>query len=696
MKNKFLKVIKDAAAALKGEESKKKYITAFCAFLILSLFMEVFLFNFRTFESLFFNKADNITYTVSNASKLSDGRYRSDNETVEIAADDINIDLKNVYIGLERDSAVYTKVRLWAKDEANFNGISTPEREIVSGLTQTKYIKTNFGGKTEDLRISLSGFTSGEEFTLNDVKLNAHVPLCFSVLRFLFVLGVMMLLFVIRPKSFMYKHKLDLKIKWQKYVVIGFLIVQAILILGLCFVEPRYIHSDGMGSAPLQYQELADSFCKGQAYLEKDPTKELMELDNPYDPGERQSNGAGYEWDHAYYNGHYYVYFGVVPVILFYLPYRIITGGNLNNIAVVFICCFLVSAAVLALLYAVAKKWFKKTTFGVFMLMSIMMCDTCGIMYMAKRPNIYSIPIAAALMFVLFGLSLWISAETVDENGNIKLRTGHIAAGSACMALVAGCRPHFLFASVFVIIIFWNNVFKDRLLFSKKSIKNTAAICLPFLIVGIGLMYYNYIRFGSPFDFGANYNLTTNDMTHRGIMMDRNITGLFYYLFQPFSISNIFPFVNTTGVQTLYQGKTIAEAMHGGLLFMVPVTLLGIRGIWKKKWYHSSGDMRPYVIGICAVILCIITVITDVQASGILPRYYGDFSWLLLLSASIAVFAEYGNIEQKQALIKVILTCFIISGIVFGLNIFYDADVSVAEANPSLFFKAKYLIGFLL
>lgn len=29
-------------------------------------------------------------------------------------------------------------------------------------------------------------------------------------------------------------------------------------------------------------------------------------------------------------------------------------------------------------------------------------------------------------------------------------------------------------------------------------------------------MWYNAARFGSPFDFGANYNLTSNDMTRRG------------------------------------------------------------------------------------------------------------------------------------------------------------------------------------
>ena len=36
---------------------------------------------------------------------------------------------------------------------------------------------------------------------------------------------------------------------------------------------------------------------------------------------------------------------------------------------------------------------------------------------------------------------------------------------------------------------------------------------LPFVIFGAFMMFYNYARFGSVFDFGQNYNLTVMDMT---------------------------------------------------------------------------------------------------------------------------------------------------------------------------------------
>ena len=44
-------------------------------------------------------------------------------------------------------------------------------------------------------------------------------------------------------------------------------------------------------------------------------------------------------------------------------------------------------------------------------------------------------------------------------------------------------------------------------------------ICLlaPYFVVAAGLMWYNWARFGSPTDFGANYNLTVHDMPKRGL-----------------------------------------------------------------------------------------------------------------------------------------------------------------------------------
>lgn len=49
------------------------------------------------------------------------------------------------------------------------------------------------------------------------------------------------------------------------------------------------------------------------------PTRppELLALENPYDAGARDAAQINdIHWDHAFYNGRYYVYFGLVPCLL--------------------------------------------------------------------------------------------------------------------------------------------------------------------------------------------------------------------------------------------------------------------------------------------------------------------------------------------------------------------------------------------
>lgn len=84
------------------------------------------------------------------------------------------------------------------------------------------------------------------------------------------------------------------------------------------------------GDNAQQYAMLAQAMAKGQLYLEEEPPQWLKDMEDPYDKGARdeaqKETGEPYLFDVAYHDGHYYVYFGVVPVLLFYLPFYLLTG----------------------------------------------------------------------------------------------------------------------------------------------------------------------------------------------------------------------------------------------------------------------------------------------------------------------------------------------------------------------------------
>ena len=84
-------------------------------------------------------------------------------------------------------------------------------------------------------------------------------------------------------------------------------------------------------------------------------------------------------------------------------------------------------------------------------------------------------------------------------------------------------------------------------------------------------MWYNAARFGSPFDFGANYNLTSNDMTRRGFAVGRIAPAAVTFLAGIPGVQTVFPYLTATRMQTNYMGLTITELYYGGAFACLPL-----------------------------------------------------------------------------------------------------------------------------
>ena len=90
-----------------------------------------------------------------------------------------------------------------------------------------------------------------------------------------------------------------------------------------------------------------------------------------------------------------------------------------------------------------------------------------------------------------------------------------MVAGAALIALTLAARPQMVLAAMFGLVLFWPFLRDARgnAQARRACLGAFRAALVPFLVVAAAVMVYNFARFGSPLDFGANYNLTTNDMT---------------------------------------------------------------------------------------------------------------------------------------------------------------------------------------
>ena len=79
---------------------------------------------------------------------------------------------------------------------------------------------------------------------------------------------------------------------------------------------------------PSYYNQLGDGLLNGHLHLLTKPSPQLLHLANPYDPA---SNAPYAFHDASLYHGKYYLYWGPVPAVLLYLPFRLLSLGEMPD-----------------------------------------------------------------------------------------------------------------------------------------------------------------------------------------------------------------------------------------------------------------------------------------------------------------------------------------------------------------------------
>lgn len=685
---------------------KDKNVKIFLSFFILALFLEIFIFNFRSWQSIFFQEINTSEINFGSGIQVNqDGSWTIiSNENTYFEFSNIKQDVKNIKLDIENPDN-YTNLvgmrvlndsinlSIYASDEASQVPVEFPEMTILHNNERSQFITFNLSGKAEKIKVQLNDL-EGKTLIKHEIKLNARRPIMVSKARFFLVYIIILFVYFYRKNTLFNSSVFDQNKRKQKLAIMVYLILQCTLFFYLEKQSLWCIDPPGIFPQHQQYQMLAHALKNGNFYLDISPSAELLAMKNPYDLGARTVNNIGYIWDLSFYQGKYYVYFGVVPALFTYLPYYLLTGNDLPNYIAVFLGEILLTISIVFLLYQITKRFFSKIPFMVYLLLCIVVVNCCGSLYVSQKPEFYSIPILFAVGFMCFGIGFWVSASKSIEKSKIK-----IFLGSLFIALIAGCRPQLLLSGFLAVPLFKKYFFavKDGCFFHKEKLKVLGAFFIPFLVVAFFIMYYNFMRFGSVTDFGATYNLTTNDMTKRGWKFDRSLLGLFSYLFQQPVITATFPFVHQTLFETNYQGVTIHEPMFGGILITNSI-LYFLLFLFSLK--SDIKDNRIYHFSLISIIIAIIIVLLDTQMAGILYRYTMDFTMFLYIPAIVVVliiiqnFGNYKvNSKKKQCFYNILLFFSIIS-LVFSVCVIFSKELEYFKFNPLFYYTVKSLLQF--
>jgi len=641
--------------------------------LLISLFLEITLFNYTHYATLFTSKHFGIVYSeqeqsfISNANEYSlngiavQDSFLLPNSMSGLKFKNLNTEIASIYINPIFIQGDKQRVRIiWADEESSERFIDV---SIIKGLDFSNYININPHGKVSNLTIAFYE----NNIAIKQIELNKEIPRVIMPIRLLIVFGILFLLICLKNVEtrekiswFCFDYLYD-KTNFKQRVGFAVLIC-SMLIFNFLVSYSVYGFRDNELAAEwikMYSHHMTDALLKKQLHLDIEVPKALLEAERPYDNEYREQKEIFINWnaksadtlenallgDHTYYKGKYYSYFGMVPVIVLFAPYKLLTGNYLPNSMGAFLFASLATVLLMLLWKQIAQNYLKTFPYFFFLIGGVALYACSLIPNILIDNKFHIIAQYSALAFVILGVMALLQAK---ENFSIKL----LLISSLSFALAVGCRPSALFWSFLIPVVLWDK---------RKELKASKifAIIIPFVIVGSILAWYNYARFDSPFSFGDTYIITTanQSMNQSSIIGEIHsfIKTFLFILFNPPNLDLTFPFISAkTSNLSLAKSSFMHDISAIIGIFCFPI-------IWFLFYARKIDILRNFIFaGIFISLLNIVLFV--INNNGIVRRYSMDFAWIIAISTSICAFQLQENeVGMRNDILKIFYSCCILT-----------------------------------
>jgi hypothetical protein len=372
----------------------------------------------------------------------------------------------------------------------------------------------------------------------------------------------------------------------------------------------------------------ASAFVHGQLHLLRKPPAALLALPDPYDPAQRDGTLESQVRDLTLYEGKLYTYWGPVPVLTTFVPFRALGVGDLPPALALLafaIAALLAQAALLRFLVGrFAPATPRRAQLGALVIVGV--GDVMP--FMLRTPEVYEVAIGAGVCFV--SAAVWLLATGALHGDGPRL--GRLAGGSLCLGLAFGSRPTLGIAFVFALAA----LVALRRLPRPALLRAAAALLAPFVLCALGIAAYNFARFGSATEFGLRYTLTGFDIRGKLGHLDFLRPGAWYYLLEPLRPRAQFPFL-WLGPPPYFPASVPADyeapEKVAGLLWSVPVLLALACAPFALR---RRGRALGVVLGLAALCGLAMLAFVAVYQPVATQRYEADGLVFLLPAAALA------------------------------------------------------------
>ena len=411
----------------------------------------------------------------------------------------------------------------------------------------------------------------------------------------------------------------------------GILATTCALVIGVYayMAHPGVPLSGSLSAADNYYNLLVQGFRAGQLSLKREVPPGFLRLADPYNPTANMPYRYGPDRLHdlSYYKGRLYLYFGVTPALILFWPFVALTGHYLSHRLAVLVFCTIGFLASMGVLYAAWRRYFSELSMWVVAACALALGLATGVPVMLPQSSVYEVAISCGYMLTLLSLgAIW---RALHES---RKRSGWLSAASLAYGLALGARPSLLFGAV-ILLIPVIQAWRER----RPIWVMLIAAAGPILLIGLGLMLYNALRFGSPLEFGLHYQLAVERQAARQLFSLRYLWFNFrVYFLEPVRWGACLPFVHEAAVPPLPQGHYEVEGAYGVLTNIPLVWLaLGVPLAWRGRTGHEASTLRWFVMAMALLLgICALTVGLLFAA---VYRYEVEFLPVLLLLAVMGI-----------------------------------------------------------
>jgi len=452
------------------------------------------------------------------------------------------------------------------------------------------------------------------------------------------------------------------------------------------------------------YDAQAEGFRSGHLYLPEPAPAALKGLVDPLNIANQQY----WRWDHSYYAGRLYIYWGLVPALLLAAVKTVFRiDRTVGDELVVF--AFAVGRLVVGtlLIRALSREAHPRPPAWAVWMALFVFAFANPTLFLLARSAIYEASIAAGICFVLTGLYFGLRGMISERE---PAAAGWFAAAGASFALAGGSRISLLPAAAaltaltaLTAIARWRGTGVGAARLARLAgwtVGPAAAIAGTHLFV-------NYLRFGRWTEFGVSYQMGI-PFQLGGHFLGPN---LYLYLLEPLKLSCGFPFLSVEWDQARSLAPRWLPFPAGyrwsepsaGLLIAVPFAwlLFGIIAvaIWRRA--RAREELEPAApapswsrrwIGMALWTWVLVGTAPVLVMFSLSMRYEADFASGILLLAALAGW-QLLVIPRSRAVRAALSTLFaslgvatVAAGVLLGFGGYSDL---FARYNPALWLRLK-------